>query len=384
MPNVFISHSSKDKPFVRRLAAGLLSEGMPVWLDSWEMEYGASLTDSIYDGIEGSSFVILVISSDAVDSGWVNRELNAALAKEDQTNRRFVIPIKIDGVPAPLKIADRLYADFSGGAFSEPLSRLVQVLDRQGCRALAPLPEREFLSLSFSQEVHLDKTALDRALFFIRERHPNFVPDAKQIVVVDDQDYESLKSKLFNNIDRLPSLPSYTPALEEQLKYARDRIARMETMLRHGVSELLKNKCDNEAIYWFCKIIRARSVYLLWSHQLSEDSDNISYGKIWQSSELNSGSSAKEFFGDDVESVDIWVTGGDQSDYFHLWIGRRECADLCPDGGVYFGPQPYSAVCSSSASGKYIYPQMMLAHLTNPRAGRSPIWNLGRATIGIS
>jgi hypothetical protein len=34
---VFISHGSADKPFVFRLAFELLAEGVPAWLDSWEM-----------------------------------------------------------------------------------------------------------------------------------------------------------------------------------------------------------------------------------------------------------------------------------------------------------------------------------------------------------
>ena len=114
MSNVFISHSSLDKPFVRRLATALVSEGFPVWLASWKLELGDSLLDKIYDGIDDSSIVLLVTSKSAHDSGWVNRELNAALSKESAIGRKFVIPLKLDQSELPLKITDRLYADFSG------------------------------------------------------------------------------------------------------------------------------------------------------------------------------------------------------------------------------------------------------------------------------
>jgi hypothetical protein len=123
MSNVFISHSSLDKPFARHLASALLSGGFPVWLDSWKMEFGDSLLDKVYDGIESSSVVILVISQHAAESGWVNRELNAALSKEQQIGRKFLIPVKIDNCDAPIKVADRIYADFSS-SFSAPLSKL--------------------------------------------------------------------------------------------------------------------------------------------------------------------------------------------------------------------------------------------------------------------
>src|SRR4051794_37626109 len=96
MSNVFISHSSHDKPFVRRLAVALLAEGIPVWLDNWKIALTDSLTDKIYDGIDESSIVVIVVSKNSIESGWVNRELNAALAKEDQVGRKFVIPIKLD------------------------------------------------------------------------------------------------------------------------------------------------------------------------------------------------------------------------------------------------------------------------------------------------
>src|ERR1700742_5379724 len=105
MSNVFISHSSLDKPLVRRLALGLIAEGIPVWLDSWSLEIGDSLLDKIYDGIDDSSIVVLVMSQSAVNSGWVNRELNAALSKEETAGRKFLIPIKTDDCEIPLKVA---------------------------------------------------------------------------------------------------------------------------------------------------------------------------------------------------------------------------------------------------------------------------------------
>jgi TIR domain len=47
MPGVFISHSSKDKEFVFKLAIDLLNLGFPVWLDAYELEVGSSLQDRI-------------------------------------------------------------------------------------------------------------------------------------------------------------------------------------------------------------------------------------------------------------------------------------------------------------------------------------------------
>ena len=195
MSNVFISHSSHDKPFVRRLATALVSEGFPVWLDSWKLELGDSLLDKIYDGIDASSIVLLVTSRASHESGWVNRELNAALTKENAAGRKFVIPLKIDESELPLKVADRLYGDFSA-SFSEPLSVLVDILEKSGGRLVSPKSDRELVAISFSREVHLNTAGLSSTMKHIRDRQGACSVSALQVVVNDDPEYVSLLKRL--------------------------------------------------------------------------------------------------------------------------------------------------------------------------------------------
>ncbi|MCL2041490.1 MAG: toll/interleukin-1 receptor domain-containing protein [Bacteroidales bacterium] len=45
--DVFISHSSKDKEFVRKLAKDLQRNGIEVWLDEWTLKIGDSFAESI-------------------------------------------------------------------------------------------------------------------------------------------------------------------------------------------------------------------------------------------------------------------------------------------------------------------------------------------------
>ena len=49
--SVFLSHNSTDKPFVRRVADDLESQGMDVWLDERKMKADDSITDGISDGM---------------------------------------------------------------------------------------------------------------------------------------------------------------------------------------------------------------------------------------------------------------------------------------------------------------------------------------------
>jgi hypothetical protein len=55
MKTVFISHSSADKPLAFRLAFELLAEGVPVWLDTWELGPGDPLIASLDSALDGSA-----------------------------------------------------------------------------------------------------------------------------------------------------------------------------------------------------------------------------------------------------------------------------------------------------------------------------------------
>jgi hypothetical protein len=53
MVAVFLSHSSKDKPFVRDLADALEAGGeIKVWLDEREIDYGQNIALKIADGLD--------------------------------------------------------------------------------------------------------------------------------------------------------------------------------------------------------------------------------------------------------------------------------------------------------------------------------------------
>ncbi|HJY82737.1 MAG TPA: toll/interleukin-1 receptor domain-containing protein [Candidatus Binatia bacterium] len=260
MSNVFISHSSLDKRFVKRLAIALLSNGFPVWLDSWRLEYGDSLLDSIYTGIDASSLLLLVVSHRSNGSGWVNRELNAALAKEQQIGRKFVIPLKIDDCDLPLKVADRFYADFSS-SFSEALERLSEFLAKHGGRDLLVSPERELLALEFTRAVHLNKTSFSRAIEFIRRRQGGCPLGRDQIVFDTDDNYEKLRHRLHKRIDEIESDPYFTPKREQMLREALKNIQGSEDRLKKGVALLVTNLSDSsvanveEVAYWFSRIL---------------------------------------------------------------------------------------------------------------------------------
>lgn len=116
MGTVFLSHSSVDKRFVRRLALDLLQRGFAVWFDEWNIRPGARLSDRIAGAVTSSSVVIVVMSEAMRSSDWVDREIEHALNMEAEQDREVLLPIRIDAAALPDRLTDRVYADFSAGA----------------------------------------------------------------------------------------------------------------------------------------------------------------------------------------------------------------------------------------------------------------------------
>ncbi len=109
----FLSHSSKDKPFVRQLAADLTRNGISVWLDEREIKVGDSITDKVSQGLAQSDFFLIALSDNSVESSWVQKELNQALITEIEERKVRILPIKLSDCDIPPLIKDKKYADFS-------------------------------------------------------------------------------------------------------------------------------------------------------------------------------------------------------------------------------------------------------------------------------
>lgn len=124
----FISHSTKDKPFVRKLAADLVASGVKVWLDEQRILVGDSAPEKIAQGLAESDFFLIVVSQNSVGSSWVKKELSGALVHEIERRKVTVLPIKLDDAPMPDSIKDKLYADFRG-SYDEGLNKLVQSIN---------------------------------------------------------------------------------------------------------------------------------------------------------------------------------------------------------------------------------------------------------------
>lgn len=111
-PHIFLSHSSVDSAFARRLVNHLDSLGVDVFLDDWDLNLGDALRPSIESGIERSRFFGVILSPSFLKSDWYQFELKQALKKEKRSGKRIVLPILVDSNKPPEWAAERVYVNF--------------------------------------------------------------------------------------------------------------------------------------------------------------------------------------------------------------------------------------------------------------------------------
>jgi hypothetical protein len=119
MEHIFLSHSSKDKSFVRMLAADIKASGDGIWLDEIELQVGDSLTGSISSAIREARYLIAFLSENSLNSYWVEKELELASTGGIANKCISVLPlligrIRLGDIPSSLK--DLLFLDFRDAA----------------------------------------------------------------------------------------------------------------------------------------------------------------------------------------------------------------------------------------------------------------------------
>lgn len=124
---VFISHSSKDKPFIRQLSADLAKENILVWLDEQQIKVGDSIGDKISQGLAESDYFVIALSDNSVNSEWVKKELNSALISEIESKKVKILPIKLSECNIPSLIKDKKYADFTK-SYKQGLSEILNAI----------------------------------------------------------------------------------------------------------------------------------------------------------------------------------------------------------------------------------------------------------------
>ena len=146
MIRVFICYSIRDASFADKLTRDLTSIGMDIFYAKWDIKVGESIVEKINEALISHDHLVIILSSNSVQSDWVKRELNSSLMRQLQRKEISIKPVLMENCQIPPLLADVKYADFREdynagfyeliGSFQEDfaLEPFLQVVENVGKR----------------------------------------------------------------------------------------------------------------------------------------------------------------------------------------------------------------------------------------------------------
>jgi TIR domain len=229
--DIFLSHRSVDKEFVRKLAgdiqheSGKTGRSLAVWLDESEIPIGGSIPGHIEKGLETSRFFAAVMTPAyfASESGWTDAEWHSALNQDPDNRRARFIPILVADCPRiPFLLRQLRAIDFRGSAYRSALKQLIAVL--QGAGPGTPIVHRGQLitpegRLDTSQMIAARATVLGAPASALERLQCNLLP-----------------------IERLPPRVYVAPLLPALVKVKRGKRSGSDLPKKSSLIELVKRK----------------------------------------------------------------------------------------------------------------------------------------------
>ena len=130
---IFLCHSSKDKPKIRLMYQQLINDGFRPWLDEKDLLPGQDWNLEIVNALRSSDVVILFLSNESVSkTGYLQKELKTAIdiAQERPQGSIFLIPAKLEECDVPYGISNLHYVNLFAPDGYENLLRSLRA--RQG------------------------------------------------------------------------------------------------------------------------------------------------------------------------------------------------------------------------------------------------------------
>ena len=91
----FISYSTKDQEFAERLYADLQASNVRCWFAPHDIQGGKKIHEQIDEAIRLHDKLLLILSSDSIESAWVETEISKARKRELRDERRVLFPVRL-------------------------------------------------------------------------------------------------------------------------------------------------------------------------------------------------------------------------------------------------------------------------------------------------
>ncbi|HVO42497.1 MAG TPA: TIR domain-containing protein [Aggregatilineales bacterium] len=217
MGYIFISYSSKDRDFVRRLADDLVKNGHEIWLDFQKITGRRPYWEEIQAGIEGCTHFLMVISPDSIqeDSGAITELYHAGGLKPLPT----IVPVLCREVPLktlPIVVSPGRYQihDFAHNPYETMLPAVLKALE--GALPVPGKPPDPPREVSWKPPTLKEMLASDKAIIEELPPTPYSAPTRPVIASLDQLEAQ-------NHLPpegAAPPVPARKSALRNPLLYA--------------------------------------------------------------------------------------------------------------------------------------------------------------------
>jgi WD40 repeat protein len=172
-PDVFISYSRSDQPFVeRRLCSALADHGKEVWVDLETIPPAADWRDRIGDGIQAAKALLFVLSPESIESETCREELDQAVALH-----KLIVPVlrrSVDGQAVPAELRRRNWIRLSDGddfdaGFASVLEALEDDLEWRDLHARLAVRSQEWVEAGLDRSFLLNGRDLAQAEDWLAE-----------------------------------------------------------------------------------------------------------------------------------------------------------------------------------------------------------------------
>ncbi len=92
----FISYSSKDDDFARRLHADLQQSNVRCWFAPEDLKIGDKFRTRIDESVRLYDKLMVILTEHSIASLWVEEEVEAAIEKERKSGKTVLFPIRLD------------------------------------------------------------------------------------------------------------------------------------------------------------------------------------------------------------------------------------------------------------------------------------------------
>ncbi len=137
--SLFLSYSHHDEDFTKRLYNDLQNQGVRCWFVPHDLYPGTPIVRSVEEAIHLYEKLLLILSADAMESDWVQQEVETTLYKEATTGQEILLPIRLDNAILESEtlwakhLCHRHISDFTGwqdeAVYRQALSKLLQHLE---------------------------------------------------------------------------------------------------------------------------------------------------------------------------------------------------------------------------------------------------------------